>query len=801
MSHETLPFARFRLGLLAAVGFLCALIFVRDIHAQPGIEAGQASGQLPIITNLLQLSKLLDTSTRIIADLRLDVLVFSASRAEIGVVAVKDKTGSEVLELGRRSITIAAGDVLHIESQHCLLRRREVGIQITRVPDLDNDGAHALRRVTAEVHLTSGLHPFQLDYFNYLNAYALELTCQLPDGSVHAADQFLVRPGSGVGVESNMVAGLNAAYYEGSWLYLPDFSLLEPLKTVTTTNLNPIIGPQAELFGIRFNGFFSAPMDGLYSFNLASDDGSLLFLNTPEIPLTTIGHESVPPPVVSSLHAPMTDSEASKWMSVEGRVVFISKTGRGLGIELQSLPDSIWVAVADGKELNPVRLLNSRIRVSGIGRAEMAPNRDRLLGELSVATADDMTILADWSPTTDPSGAAPMLLTVGKIQGLSKEEAMRCLPVRIQGIVTSIAPPNFHYISVQDETRGIFVRLASSVKSSAVVGQLCEIAGHTDAGDFAPIVVAENVDIIAKGRMPLPTRPTWKDLINGSMDVQWVELQGLVTAIHSNNLALLLPEGELNVEVGSYTDSQLRTFESAVIHLQGVLFAAWNTNRTVQVGHLVMRNVKIGVDIPAPHDPFDVPLKTWSELYQFDPRATPFQRVKVHGTVIYADSRRAFVIDNKRGICISPVEPNNVQVGDEVEIVGYPDISDPAPLLRQAILRKTGRTVHPTPLILDESDLLQDGLDSTLVQTSATLMGVYSDLDSRVLEMNASGHLFLARLPDTKHSAALQIGSQLALSGVYIAKSMAWSAGSKPSGFELLLSSAAQVTVLSQPPW
>ena len=55
MSHETLPFARFRLGLLAAVGFLCALIFVRDIHAQPGIEAGQASGQLPIITNLLQL--------------------------------------------------------------------------------------------------------------------------------------------------------------------------------------------------------------------------------------------------------------------------------------------------------------------------------------------------------------------------------------------------------------------------------------------------------------------------------------------------------------------------------------------------------------------------------------------------------------------------------------------------------------------------------------------------------------------------------------------------------------------------
>ena len=765
------------------------------------VEAARSSGQLLVITNLLQLSQQLDSAARIVAGVRLDVLVCSASRAEMGVVAVKDKTGCEVLELGPQRITIVAGDVLHVESQQCLLRRREIGIEITTAPDLDNDGPHALRRVTAEVHLTAGLHPFQLDYFNYLNAYGLELTCRLPDGSVHPADQFLVKSGGGMDRASNLVAGLKAAYYEGGWLYLPDFSLLEPVKTLATTNLNPLLGPQTELFGIRFNGFFSAPMDGKYTFTLASDDGSLLFLNTPQIPWVKIGHEDVPPPVVSSLRAPVTDSVAPQWLSIEGRVVFVARAGRGFHIELQSQPDSVWITVADGKELDPMRLLNFQIRVSGIGRAEMTPGRDRLLGELSVATADAMTILEDGAAVMSPSNMFPTLLTVGKIQGLSKEEATRHLPVRIRGVVTSVAPPSFHYLSVQDETRGIFVRLAASVKSSADVGQLCEVVGHTDAGDFAPIVVAEKVDVIGKGRLPSPARPTWKELINGSMDIQWVELQGLVTAVHSNSLALLFPEGELNVEVGSYAEPQLKAFENAVIRLRGVLFATWNTNRTVLIGHLMMRNAIINVDVPAPRDPFWVALKSWSELYQFDPRATPFQRVRVHGTVIYADSRRVFIMSNVRGLCVLPVVPTGVQFGEEVEVVGYPDISGPAPLLRQAILRKTGQAADPTPLKLDGGGLLQSKVDSTLVRISATLMGIHSDLDSRVLEMNAGGHLFLARLPDTKSSASLRIGSQLSLSGVYIGKTMSWSADNKPSGFELLLSSPAQVTVLSQPPW
>jgi signal transduction histidine kinase len=789
------------LRVVVAVLFFNASISVPGVRAQPAGSSEPSAGASLLVTNILQLTKLLDSSPRVIADIRLDVIVCSQSRPEMGVLVVSDKTGSELLELGPRSVSLASGDIVHIEDQHCLFRRREMGVEITRAPDIANDGAHGLRRVAAEVNLAAGLHPFQLDYFNFQGPFGLELRCRLPDGSTQSAGRFFVRSNGAGASGLKMVPGLDATFYEGSWLNVPDFALLPPVGTATVTNLNPIVAPTRDLLGIRFSGFFSAPSDGVYRFDLASDDGSLLFLSTPEVPLIKARHEKVPAPMVSSLHAPMADFEAPKWMSVEGRATFVSRSGRGLRFELRSQPDSIWVLVADAKGVDPQRLLNSRIRIAGIGRAAMAPNRECVLGDLSVATADDITILEDSGAAMDSSVATPVLAAVGQIQSLSKEEASRRLPVRIRGVVTSLAPSIFRFMSIQDETRGIFVRTSSSTESGAEVGRFCEVIGYTDAGDFAPIVVAERVISLGKGQMPPPARPTWKELINGNMDVQWVELQGLVTAVQSNGLALLLPEGELNIEAQGCPESQLRTFEKSVVRIRGVLFAVWNTNRTVQLGRLMMRNTIVDVDVPAPRDPFDEALKSWSELYQFDSRATAFQRVKVRGTAIYADSRQVFLMDKARGIRVSPVEPADVHFGEEIEVVGYPDIAGPAPLLREAIVRRTGAKTNPQPRVLDGSGLIQENVDATLVRISAKLMGLHLEQDSRVLEMSVGGHLFLVRIPAKMETASLRFGSQLALTGVYVAKAATGSEGSKSTGFELLLSSPSQLTVLSQPSW
>ncbi len=801
MTRLNLDFSLARLLLLAVCGLLVNGLGNGEIPAQPMVPVGTDAGMVPLVTNISQLSALIQSPSPIVADLRLDVLVCSTSGSDIGVVAVMDNTGCEILELGPGTNGIAPGDFLHVELQRCFLRKREMGVEVTPVPELAIDGTHGLRQASATVRLTAGIHPFQLDYFNYAGAYSLTLRCQLPDGTVAPAEKFLLPPGGAGEVDTHPLSGVRATYYNGAWLSLPDFALLQPLKALVVTNLNPALGPVSDMMGIRYQGCFNAPTEGNYVFTLASDDGSLLFLKGAAIRLERTGHTAVPTPMAGTLRIGFTNLAAAKWMSVEGRVDFISRSGRGLSFELRSPTDSIWVMVADSGEWDPHQLLHERIQVTGVGRAGIAQTRNLMLGELTVVSSKDLVMLGNRGRKLADPGAVPALVEVGQIQSLSKEEAARHLPVKIQGVVTSRAPLSFRYLTIQDETRGIFVREGPNLKLPPNVGEFCELEGYTDAGDFAPIVVAEAATVLGQGRLPAPARPTWNELINGSMDIQWVEFQGLVTGIKSNTLALFLPEGKLNVEVGAYSEAQLRALTGSVIRLRGVLFAAWNTNRTVELGHLVMRNVTFGIEVRAPANPFEVPLKDWSELYQFDSRATPFQRVKVAGVVTYADFHRVFLADSRHGIRALTVEAADVAFGDLVEVAGYPEISGPAPLLRESVVRKTGHSPGLVPLAFDGNETHQETFDSMLVKISATLMGMHAEPGAKVLEMNAGGHLFLARMPDTGKDAGLRVGSQLALTGVLLGKTTTSAAASEPSGFELLMSSPAQVVLLSQPAW
>jgi alpha-L-fucosidase len=75
------------------------------------------------------------------------------------------------------------------------------------------------------------------------------------------------------------VQGIEYSYFEGDWSTMPDFAKLKPVKhgTVTEIDLSPRSVP--EYFGLVYTGYVSIPQDGVYSFTIASDDGSRLFLD------------------------------------------------------------------------------------------------------------------------------------------------------------------------------------------------------------------------------------------------------------------------------------------------------------------------------------------------------------------------------------------------------------------------------------------------------------------------------------------------------------------------------------------
>lgn len=67
--------------------------------------------------------------------------------------------------------------------------------------------------------------------------------------------------------------------YHGSWDKMPDFDQLQPESAGVSHGLDIGVALRDENIGIRFDGFLPIEKAGKYSFRLASDDGSLLYIN------------------------------------------------------------------------------------------------------------------------------------------------------------------------------------------------------------------------------------------------------------------------------------------------------------------------------------------------------------------------------------------------------------------------------------------------------------------------------------------------------------------------------------------
>jgi len=64
---------------------------------------------------------------------------------------------------------------------------------------------------------------------------------------------------------------------------LPDFSELSPKKTGITQEITLDLRDQEDYFGLDFRGYIKVPFDGLYTFYVQSDDGSIIKINNRKI--------------------------------------------------------------------------------------------------------------------------------------------------------------------------------------------------------------------------------------------------------------------------------------------------------------------------------------------------------------------------------------------------------------------------------------------------------------------------------------------------------------------------------------
>jgi signal transduction histidine kinase/CheY-like chemotaxis protein len=760
--------------------------------------------------------------------------------------------------------------------------------QAAHLPLIDLDGLRGETELTASVFLHEGWHSFKVRYFDHLQDDVLKLSYEGPELSRQPIASGAMSPMVAPPGDNPTVGGLRYRYFEGEWNRLPEFERLTPASEGVAPGVDlAAFSHRADDFGVEFTGWLWIGKAGVYTFYLASDDGSQLYLDYAPLRVSDLGPGGLPEPVRLGAGQRWRATNDLVWARLEGVVDFVGG-GAGNGyFEISSGPRRTQVEVAGGLPVVPALMLQSRVRVTGLAQAFLNASGERVAGLCRVGSPAQVEVLQpgaslwrsapalsqerlhqpnggvarargrvegraepSWFSLRDlagrvhriypmtatnllegaeieavgqvvvaganevfltnafvrvvvsavPEGASnslPVLTSIDQVHRLKPDEAAKGYPVRVTAVRTSgSGEAGF----VQDETRGIYVQ---GLPPEAKPGDLYEFEGVSRPGDFAPVLEVKSSKYLGQGVMPQPARPAWDEFMSGSMDSQYVEVRGVVQNAREGQLELATRSGIIQVRASGFPPMELVALEDAIVRVRGVCYSTFNDRRQLlSFGVETSSPQNLGVEEPPAANPFALPLNEVSDLRQFDVEGGLLHRVRVAGTVTYANGRRGFATDETNALAFYSKKALAFEPGDRVEVVGFPQMSGGAPLLRQALVRKAGRGPVPVPLKPELPAFLDGQYDGQLVTVTGQLLGVTTNRNEQILELQFDQRSILARLPAAKGFArAPRPGSLVEVTGIAVGAGRSDGLRQGAESLELLLRQAADLTVIESPSW
>jgi signal transduction histidine kinase len=418
----------------------------------------------------------------------------------------------------------------------------------------------------------------------------------------------------------------------------------------------------------------------------------------------------------------------------------------------------------------------------------------RLLGVLGVEAQAQLP---------PPAKPLPTLTHVNQIRGLSAEQAALGYPVLIRGVITMDAPaPDFF---VQDATAGIYVEGSVSPKYSHLLSQFVEIEGVTGPGKFAPVIREVKCRELGKGVLPKPQRFPFSEIANGQQDSQWAQVRGIVRSAavdrrswREPTLAIRVASegGEFSVRVPIAHEQDLTSWVDSEVLIEGVCGSLYNTNRQLTgILFYVPRLSFIRVEAPST----EVPL---SELLRFAPTEGTRHRVRVRGVVGYQQKGNSlFIQSHGKGLRVLTQQSTPLEIGDLVDVLGFPVMGDAAPMLEDAVFHRLGHEKAPDPVALD-LNVAWEQFDGVVVTTDAKLLNRQAQPDGLRLLLQQRDVFFDANLPPGAAADRLlstPLNSEVRITGICLVRSGGlWHT---PQSFRMLLRSPEDVVVLATPSW
>jgi len=398
----------------------------------------------------------------------------------------------------------------------------------------------------------------------------------------------------------------------------------------------------------------------------------------------------------------------------------------------------------------------------------------------------------------------PVLTTVSEIHALSAVEANRQYPIHIQGAVTYFNPED-EILFVQDATGGIFVYSHGLNVPGLKAGKLADVRGVSGPGDFAPMVMAPQIQVLGDTSLPPIPSVTTENIFSGKEDSVWVQVDGIVHALG-------MREGMAMISL----KSDLRDFQAVVqgvtklpnslinkkIRLKGVCGSRFNTRRQL-LGILVYvpgpGYLEIEPDTAMAEKVASTPI---ADLMEFSPTEIPGHQALITGSVTLASPQGpTYIQDSSGGILIRNHKEAALQIGDIVEVSGFPYTGQFIPVMHDAVIKKLASGHSPEPIRVTADQILEDGDDAELVQLEAIAQNQVSTPTGEVLLLQAGSTLFQARMPQEGELLNIRPGSLLRLTGICSIQVENSDDTAIPEAFTLLLRSPADIVTLKDAPW
>lgn len=445
-------------------------------------------------------------------------------------------------------------------------------------------------------------------------------------------------------------------------------------------------------------------------------------------------------------------------------------------------------------------------------------------------------LAADSTPSSSKSRA---LTQVTQVRALTREDASFGVAVKLKGVVTWQSAKDDSFV-ISDGGSGILVRRlgdrGKSVwegeavpKTDSEPGAILEVEGITDAGGYAPHVLARRYKRVGTGTFPKSVAIEQLSVLGGTPEGQRVKVAVVVQAItpptetSSGILTVWKQDRIFPVQVENWDGIEAADLVDATVRVEGIFAPSYNLRaEMVDLRIKIMSHADIEMMKPSPGDPFlGTPMRLDRlQRYRYSQWGVDPHRKVTEGVVTFnAPNEFFFMQDGSTGVRVQA--PNStVRVGEHVQVGGFVSMSRMVASLNGAVVRSLPPAPLPEPRTMTVEEILhpkrahpsevENDSDGRLIRIHGILhrMETSGDKGPWRMELEADRHTFQATLLEADHAGAAQAntwreGSELELAGVADLTFALQPDHETPiiSDFRLWLRTPADVRVVHTPSW